>query len=75
MIGLRNQYLDKFLPERKKQQQQQPQQTAQSSPAPRPLQFVHEPITDLDIPTPERCCPVIPLIGRCSCAQADTGGG
>ena len=55
-MGLRNPYLDKFLPERRKQQQQQqPQQPAQSPPAPPPLQFVHEPITDLDIPTPERC--------------------
>jgi hypothetical protein len=53
VMGLRNQYLNKFLPERKKQQQE-PQQAAQSPPAQPPLQFVHEPITDLDIPTPER---------------------
>ena len=54
-MGLRNQYLDKFLPQRRTQQQES-QQPAQSAPDPSALQFVHEPITDLDIPSPDRCC-------------------
>lgn len=55
VMGLRNQYLDKFLPQRRTQQQES-QQPAQSAPDPSALQFVHEPITDLDIPSPDRCC-------------------
>ena len=60
VMGLRNQYLDKFLPQRKTQQQE-PQQPAESAPDPSALQFVHEPITDLDIPSPDRCCLIVVL--------------
>ena len=63
--GLRNRYLDKFLPPRRGtlQQQQPPQQQFAQQPgqqqaaagsAPPELQFAHEPITDLDIPSEER---------------------
>ena len=63
--GLRNRYLDKFLPPRRgtPQQQQPPQQQFAQQPgqqqaaagsAPPELQFAHEPITDLDIPSEER---------------------
>ncbi len=50
-MGLRNSYLDKFLPARTTAKPQQPE----AAPARPPLQFVHEPITDLDIPDPARC--------------------
>ena len=84
--GLRNQYLDAYLPPRRKrerrtqqpeeqQQQQQQQEVQAEQPAPeeqngngaagqgeeggrRPrirLEFLHFPVTDLSIPTPEQC--------------------
>ena len=51
--GLRNRYLDTYLPPRRKQSR------AQSEPAREQitLQFLHYPITDLSIPTTEQCAP------------------
>ena len=49
--GLRNRYLDTYLPPRRKQSR------AQNEPAREQitLQFLHYPITDLSIPTTEQC--------------------
>lgn len=44
--GLRNRYLDQFLPARRRE-------SAWDGATPTPLSFVHEPITDLDIPSAE----------------------
>lgn len=55
-MGLRNQYLDSYLPPRRKQQRHQP---AEEEGTPRrKLNFLHYPITDLDIPTPDQCASI-----------------
>ena len=54
-MGLRNQYLNKFLPARNKvATAQRGDSDAAGAASKPPLQFVHEPITDLDIPQPDR---------------------
>lgn len=52
--GLRNQYLDTFLPPRRKQQRHQEEQREEERPK-RKLHFLHYPITDLNIPTTDQC--------------------
>ncbi len=53
--GLRNPYLDTFLPPRRKQQRQEAQELEEQRPPRRQLAFLHYPITDLDIPTTDQC--------------------
>lgn len=56
--GLRNQYLDTFLPPRRKQQRHQEEQQEEERPK-RKLHFLHYPITDLNIPTTDQCASTI----------------
>ena len=57
--GLRNRYLDKFLPERRAGPTGSNGAETASPPVPE-LQFVHEPITDLSIPDDAACASRIP---------------
>ena len=66
VTGLRNQYLDTFLPPRRKQGRkaaEQQQSAANGSGDGQPgkprikLQFLHFPVTDLSIPTADQCVP------------------
>ncbi|BDA45071.1 probable cyclin-dependent kinase inhibitor 3 at C-terminar half [Coccomyxa sp. Obi] len=61
--GLRNEYLDTFLPPRRKQQRHQREDEEERMPR-RKLAFLHYPITDLDIPTPEQVRELIGEIER-----------
>lgn len=58
--GLRNRYLDRFLPERQTGPTASNGAETASPPMPE-LQFVHEPITDLSIPDDAACASFIPL--------------
>ncbi len=52
--GLRNQYLDSYLPPRRKQERDP------ESRKPRPqLSFLHFPIVDLSIPSTQQCAPCL----------------
>ncbi|EIE21090.1 phosphatases II, partial [Coccomyxa subellipsoidea C-169] len=62
--GLRNPYLDTFLPPRRKQQRQEAQELEEQRPPRRQLAFLHYPITDLDIPTTDQVRELIGEIAR-----------
>ena len=64
--GLRNRYLDTYLPPRRKQSR------AQNEPAREQitLQFLHYPITDLSIPTSEQCVPPASILSWHLCLLA-----